>query len=635
MLSLLTPIALKLLPTKKIPINIQIFQEFRENESLNLDETKKKIDAFIKESPPKVLSFEEKMPFDFYHFALFFWSFGIFFFGGKLSLNYFRLKKILVKSMVYKKSAHLRIVVTENAFVPFSVRMFTSYWVVIPVNLLSCKKDLQLAIKHEIQHHRQGDTSWAIFIELLICIFYFNPIIYLWKNTIIEFQEFSCDEALTGQEGVLSHDYGSCLLRVAETALKNHQMYAGTTCMAVVFKDSKYFKTFLLRRIEMIVKEKRSNSKWIPVCTGFVIASLTIAFAYGVEKISQEKPHNINEGTLIVDNDVQKIADAGLAKALRGTRFSAGFIIVSDPMTGKVLAVANADKRNIKKGHWALSELIEPASIAKTFVIAHALEANVTTAEDIHQCENGEYIYKGKLYRDWKEKGWKQLTTAQALINSSNICSIKIAELVGTKSLEEMVETFGFGENGTAKNFPEARVGETPIIGEQFIPKMTLGSAFRSSPLEIMQAYGAIANGGNLMKPIMANAQKSEIMRRILSVENAQKMKKILQGVVLSGTGKGSDRAESLFYTTAGKTASGRLNDFINSNKYDEEYSNFAGFVGFAPVINPRVQVFVVLIDSDADRNKTGASGGEHAAPVFKEVADNVLSFMKVAPDKF
>ncbi|MGZ3787360.1 MAG: penicillin-binding transpeptidase domain-containing protein [Bacteriovorax sp.] len=634
-LSIITPPLLKFIPVKGVSIDAPTFVVEEKTRNEYFKETKKKIYTFMEKAPANYKKIERSIDFDFKFIFLSFWCLGFVFFIGRFAHNYFSLSKALFGATILKKMGKLKIVIAEDIMIPFSVRTFRTYWVAIPIDLLNSKSDLQIAIKHEVQHHRQKDTSWAIVIELLVCVFYFNPVIYLWKNTIIEYQEFSCDEALTGQKDVLSHDYGNCLLRVAETALKNRQMYAGTTSMAVVFKDSKYFKTFLLRRIEMIVKEKRSTSKWIPICTGLLIAVFTVTVAYGVEKVVRAKSRSINGGTLVVDNDVQKIADEALARAVKGTRFTAGFIIVADPMTGKILAVANVDTKHVKKGHWALAELIEPASFAKTFVIAEAIEKKATDTNEVHRCENGHYKYKGKLYRDWKSSGWKELTTAETLALSSDICSIKIGEKVGKKSLEEMVVNFGFGEEGTAKDFPEARIGDGPEVGEQFIPKVALGYAFRSSPIEIMQAFGAIANGGNLMKPIMANAQNPEIIRRVLSSENAQKMKTLLQGVVLSGTGKGKERAESSFYTTAGKTASARLNDYMNIDWYGGERPNFAGFVGFAPINNPRVQVFVGLIDPDADRAKSGAHGGEHAAPVFKEVAENVLAYLKVAPDKF
>lgn len=633
-LSLISPLILKLMPVKQMPIQQREFRIFDENEKINLTPTKLKINSFASSAPRKVTAIENTLDVDFVKVLMSFWILGIMFFIARFIVNYLKLKKLLNNAVEFRTSKKIKIVVSDQLKVPFSVRMFQYYWVLVPAELLSNRQDFSLAIKHELQHHRQGDTLWAVVIELFICILYFNPIIYLWKNTIIEFQEFSCDEALTGQKDVLSHDYGSCLLRVAETALTNRQVYAGTTSMAMVFKNSKYFKTFLLRRIEMIVKEKKSTSKWIPVCTGLLLATLTLSLAYGVEKISRARERAINKGVLITDNDIQKIADEALDKALLNTRFSEGFIIISDPMTGKILAVTNKDNKNIKKGNWALSLLIEPASIEKSFVVAQALEKNATTVDAYHQCENGKYVYKDQLYRDWKEVGWKQLTTAETLALSSDICSIKIAEKVGLTNLEKMVEDFGFGDGGSVKDFPEARVGDTPRPDEHFIPKMALGYAFRHSPLEIMQAFSVFANGGNLMKPIMGDNQKSESIRRVLSVENSEKMKMLLQNVVISGTGK---NALSHFYTTAGKTESARLNDYMGIDWYgvNKKHANLAGFIGFAPVKMPRVQVYVGLIDPDTDRNKSGAHGGEHAAPVFKEVAESVLAFMKVAPDKF
>lgn len=132
------------------------------------------------------------------------------------------------------------------------------------------------------------------------------------------------------------------------------------------------------------------------------------------------------------------------------------------------------------------------------------------------------------------------------------------------------------------------------------------------------------------MKPIMGD-ESSEMIRRVISEDSSQKMKEILKEVVLSGTAKGS--AESSFYSTAGKTASSVL-ELSKYRKFKgNERPNFAAFIGFSPMNNPQIQVFVGMIKEDLRNN--GAHGGEHAAPVFKEVAENVLAFMKVSPDKF
>ena len=126
-------------------------------------------------------------------------------------------------------------------------------WIVLPVSILGRKLESNLALKHEIQHHRQGDTFWAFLVEGFVCLFYLNPAIYMWKKLIIEFQEFSCDEKLLNRKEFSPQEYGSCLLRVAETALET-RTYVGTASMAENFINRFYFKSFLQRRIEMLTQ---------------------------------------------------------------------------------------------------------------------------------------------------------------------------------------------------------------------------------------------------------------------------------------------------------------------------------------------------------------------------------------------
>ncbi|HXH75440.1 MAG TPA: M56 family metallopeptidase [Bacteriovoracaceae bacterium] len=190
---------------------------------------------------------------------IYLWALGVSYFLSRFLKNYLKIKRTLQSSSPFKQNGRIKIVVSSHVFVPFSVRLFRGIWIVIPKSLLTEKKDLDLAIKHEMQHHRQGDTWWAIFIEFLGCFLFFNPAMYMWKNIITELQEFSCDESLTGRNKISSQDYGSCLLRVAEAALEHRHMYAGTTSMAAIIKDSNYFKKFLIRRIEMITEEKSSR----------------------------------------------------------------------------------------------------------------------------------------------------------------------------------------------------------------------------------------------------------------------------------------------------------------------------------------------------------------------------------------
>ncbi len=627
-LSLTLPLILKLLPSTSIRgVPSKTFTAYSEGMSQTLS-----VDKVITQKPiittsssnSKDVGFE----FDYTLIALLIWLVGFCYFFFRFAVNYFQVRRLLSSSVPIKTYKRVKIVASEEVYVPFSVRMPKGIWVVVPVLLLSEKKDLDLAIQHEIQHHRQGDTAWAVFMELVGSFLYFNPAVYLWKNIITELQELSCDESLIGREEISSHDYGSCLLRVAEAALEHRHMYAGTISMAAIIKDSNYFKKFLLRRIEMITEKSSHTKPWITISASLFIILASVAAAIGSEKLIRGK-RNINPGIVKVEKEIQKITDEALTRALSRMKATAGFIIVTEPSTGRILAVANMDLKSKRKGHWILHELMESGPIAKPIMVAEALELGKTDLTSQHNCENGKYAYKGTTYRDWKDGGWNSLTTSETLELSSNICSIKIAQLLGEDRLSSMLEKFGFGEGGTASSFPEALPGERPISGSQLLPQAAIGLGFKSSVIETLQAYGAIANGGTLMEPV-SPTEKPKVLRHVLSKKSILQLHQLLQNVVLHGTGK---RAQSDLYTTAGKTSTVLNKEFAGVSGYrSKEMANIAGFIGFAPAQNPIIVVYVGIINPNTDG--TGAHGGYHAAPVFREVVENVLTHMKVAPDK-
>lgn len=277
---------------------------------------------------------------------------------------------------------------------------------------------------------------------------------------------------------------------------------------------------------------------------------------------------------------------------------------------------------------------MESASIGKSLVAAEAIDKGLTEPQAKHFCENGTYEYGGHVYHDWKKEGWESLTTEEAITNSSNLCMMKVAQKIGPKGLREMLERYGFGPDGTTSSFPGARAGILPDRdeGDQsiVIPEVAMGFGYKMTPIEMVQAYGAIANGGNLMAPQQANSSRSQVIRRVMKTETSEKIKEILRQVVIKGTG---NLASSELYSTAGKTASAV---FANTSAIDwmggsEVNTNYAGFIGFAPVDKPQVEVFVGILNPNS---KTGAHGRTHAGPAFKQIAEAVLKHMKVAPDK-
>jgi hypothetical protein len=563
----------------------------------------------------------------------------------RLFKNFMSLRKFLSGTLSVREVGDISIRISESLQIPFSVLLGRRAYVILPSSLVERSRDFRVAILHELQHHRNRDTAWAFTIEILLCLFYLNPFLYLWKREISNLQEFSCDEILIGRRKIAPHEYGSCLVRVAEAALNNRAMFAGTACMAAGVQQSSHSQSSLRRRIEMFHHyQSRQNTrlqKSVSVALGTLVLSTTLALAYGSERTFRKEPlKTVNPGTAVVDPAIQQISERILKTSLDEMDARAGFVIVSDPNTGKLLAVANQirDKRiQEDRPHWVLSHRMEPASAIKSIVAAAALEQEVTTIDQMHSCEKGKYQMGGRLYEDHSR--FDQLTTADTVAQSSDICSIKIGEKLGASGIARGLQSFGFGPGGSTEGFPEALAGEFPapdqLPANQYIPLLAGGYVrshkLHTTPLEVIQAYGAIANGGKLMKPLSANAPESDVhmIRRVQSEVHAQQMKDALVRAVTLGTGR---NAKSTLYSTAGKTSTGHYDRSETQAKESSlsENSNFGGFVGFAPVASPKIAVYAVVFEP---KKSAPVIGNRHAAPVFKKVAEAVLQHMKVAPD--
>ena len=566
--------------------------------------------------------------------------FGFFAMAARFGGNVVQLRKIISEGIVIRHLGRVIVVVSESVSAPFSTLIGFHAYAIIPPSILNDLKDFRIAIRHEFQHHRQLDTAWALLIEFWICVFYANPAIYFWKKEITELQEFSCDEALIGQRGVLSHDYGSCLIRVAEAALGNRQMLVGTACMATATKDSRYFKSFLRRRIEMFaVHESSPRKRSIAIVLGTISLIATVSVAYGAQQVLRSQARSQpNAGQPVFNPAIQAIANDVLQKAVVSYGAKAGFVLVSDPQTGKLLAVANVSRQPTRdRKSWSLSYLLEPASVIKGIVAASAVDHKRTTFDEVFDCENGQYKYGHNLFHDWKP--YSQLTTTDTIVNSSNICGIKIGERLGSQGLAKTLADFGFGTNGTTESFPGALPGEIPstdqLTEEEYVALVSIGytlqAGFKVTPLEMVQAYAAIANDGKLMKPIGANEPDSaaSVVRQVLSVQTAQGMKAVLQKAVQKGTGI---NAQSQLYTTAGKTGTAFTPGTPAHDSLGGERS-IASFAGFAPVDHPRVAIYVGII-GPTNMKDHEPRGNAHAAPVFRKVTERVLQYLNVPPDK-
>jgi cell division protein FtsI (penicillin-binding protein 3) len=349
---------------------------------------------------------------------------------------------------------------------------------------------------------------------------------------------------------------------------------------------------------------------------------------------------------LTLDEKIQYIAERELAAAINKTHAMAGTVVVMNPNNGELLAVANwptfdpnAASAAIPaefRMNRAISALYEPGSTFKLITLAAAFDQGITNPDEVFDCENGATYVAGHKIRDHKRFG--MLSVADILAQSSDVGAIKIAERLGAPKFYDYIRAFGFGTPtgvdlpGESRGLLRPLTGWTPIS----IGAISMGQEVGVTPLQLISAVSAIANGGTLYKPhIVAEVRRGETVlpregllaasepRRVIQPETAATLRRLMEGVVLNGTGK---LARLDGWTSAGKTGSAQKID-PNTGRYSPTQL-IASFTGFAPINNPAVAILVSL-DSPIGLHE----GGMVAAPVFKRVAEQVLPYLEVSPD--
>lgn len=349
---------------------------------------------------------------------------------------------------------------------------------------------------------------------------------------------------------------------------------------------------------------------------------------------------------LTLDSVIQDITEKALAKWRERSQAKRAFALVSDPHTGRILAVANQpsfDPNDLRRLHiadtanFAFSGLIEPGSIIKPLVIAAALERSLVKPNESHNCEKtGAYqLSSGEVIHD--DHPIAKATTAQVLAQSSNICTFKIAQLLGKKGLYRAYRQFGLAGESPLIAFPGAlagRIADPRSWTEIRYANIAFGQGFLASGLEIIQAYSAFANGGKLATPFVLDKiendrgelifQATPQSKTILPPSVVAQMKLLLQGVVEDGT---ATAAKSTLYSTAGKT--GTAEKYDPKTKSYADNMRIANFIGFAPVGDPHLLVYIVLDEPQ----KKPYYGGKWAAPAFREIVDHSLKYLNVPSD--
>ncbi|MCU1265370.1 MAG: peptidoglycan synthetase FtsI [Acidobacteria bacterium] len=345
---------------------------------------------------------------------------------------------------------------------------------------------------------------------------------------------------------------------------------------------------------------------------------------------------------LTIDQMIQYRAEQALAAAVARSNAKSGTAIVLDPRTGEILALANAPSFDPNQPgaakaetriNQALEYVYEPGSTFKIVAYSAAIEKGLVKPEDTIDCQMGSITVARRVIHDHHPFGL--LTIAEALAKSSNVGAIKLGLKVGDSSMFDFIKLYGFGSK-TGVELPSESVGILrPLKRWQpsSIGSIAMGQEIGVTPLQIAAAFATVANGGIRIAPHLVreirSANGSSVYRpnpeqhRVISTDTANALKGMLEGVTLNGTAK---KAQLDGYTAAGKTGTAQKIDPRTHGYSATKY--VASFVGFAPVSNPAV-VIIVVIDEPAGSHH----GGDVAAPVFREIAEQILPDMNVAPD--
>lgn len=357
-------------------------------------------------------------------------------------------------------------------------------------------------------------------------------------------------------------------------------------------------------------------------------------FAHGVE--DQAEAFQVR---LTLDASIQYIAERELERAVQAHRAKAGTVVVLEPRTFAVLAMAQvptfdpntptAVPSRARRNH-AISDVYEPGSTLKALLAAAALDMQVVHPDEQIDCERGRYRIGRWTIRDHHPYG--RLSFADVIKHSSNIGVAKVGQRLGAQAYYRYLRAFGLGQT-TGIDLPAESAGLLPQP-KQWRPitvaTTSFGHGVAVTPLQLASAFATLANDGVLMRPYLVQeirngqdklvkANHPQYVWQAVQTNTAQQVIQLLERVVEDGTGR---RAQIEGFRVAGKTGTAQKlkeNGGYSQDKY------IASFVGIVPVEAPRLVIAVAI-----DEPRNGRYGGQVAAPVFQAIGTKALASLGI-----
>jgi cell division protein FtsI (penicillin-binding protein 3) len=343
--------------------------------------------------------------------------------------------------------------------------------------------------------------------------------------------------------------------------------------------------------------------------------------------------------TLTIDERLQFVAEREIAAAVEAHGAVSGSVVVMNPYDGQVLALASyptydpneppASVNDAGRENHATGVSFEPGSVFKVITLSAALETTSLGPDSMINCHGGVLTLFTRTIHD-SHGGMGIVPMRDVLVHSSNIGAIEIGLRVGREKMYDYVRRFGFGQKSgiPLPGEDRGRLRRLPLWGATSLASISMGQEISVTTLQLAQAASVVANGGLLVKPRLVLKTAGQTTSpappvRVIQPETAIKMRQMMEGVVLEGTGKG---ARLVGYTAGGKTGSAQIYDYA-AHRYTHTYNG--SFMGFAPLTNPAVVVVVTL---NGTHGQAGF-GGAAAAPVFRAVATEALRILDVPKD--
>ena len=360
--------------------------------------------------------------------------------------------------------------------------------------------------------------------------------------------------------------------------------------------------------------------------------------------LSKYLPDKGKSVTLTIDASIQFIAERALDKAMEDTGAKHASVIVMDPKTGEILAMANRptyDPNHYSQGseedfkNIAVTNLYEPGSTFKPIIASAALASGKWKLDQVYN-DKGSFAANGHVMQNWNGEGYGPVRLIDILKFSINTGMAEIGTTTGADILSKYVRNYGFGSK-TGIELPGEGDGilyNPDDMSKLDVATMSIGQGIAVTPLQMVRAFGALSNGGAMMKPHIiksySNSQgdvtsttETSVVGQPVPEETAKTIVDILEKEVSEG---GGTKAMVEGYHFAGKTGTAQKLDTKHGGYLDGQY--IASFIGFGPVEDPK---FVVLVVID-DPQKGSYYGSQIVAPVFKDIVSQLVRYYQMSP---